>query len=71
MKRTNVSGDGQRWQERWTDSPRQEGRGYSVVGAGGPLLVLLFLFSFFVIGFRTGKTHVTFVNTIFTKILLA
>jgi hypothetical protein len=54
-------------------SPRPQGEGYSVAGSGAeePLLVLLFLFAIFIIGFRTGETHVTFIDAIFTEILLA
>jgi hypothetical protein len=54
-------------------SPRPQGEGYSVAGSGAeePLLVLLFLFSLFIVGFGTGKTHVTFIDAIFTEILLA
>jgi hypothetical protein len=54
-------------------SPRPQGEGYSVAGSGAeePLLVLLFLFTISIVSFGTGETHVTFIDAIFAKILLA
>ena len=52
-------------------SPKGQGFKVATSGADEPLLVLLFLFAIFIIGFRTGKTHVTFIDAIFAKILLA
>jgi hypothetical protein len=50
-----------------------KGQGFKVAtsGADEPLLALLFLFAIFIIGFRTGETHVTFIDAIFAKILIA
>jgi hypothetical protein len=54
-------------------SPRPEGQGANVSTSGveAPLLVLLFVFDIFVVGFGTGETHVTFIDAVFTEILLA
>ena len=52
-------------------SPKGQGFKVATSGADEPLLVLLFLFAIFIIGFRTGETHVTFIDAIFTEILLA
>jgi hypothetical protein len=50
-----------------------QGPGFKVVTSGvdEPLLVLLFLFAVFIIGFGAGETHVAFIDAIFTEILLA
>jgi hypothetical protein len=57
-------------------SPCPKGQGLQGVyiatpGAEEPLLVLLFLFAIFIVSFGTGETHVTFIDAIFTEILLA
>jgi hypothetical protein len=52
-------------------SPKGQGFKVATSGADEPLLVLLFLFAIFIIGFRTGETHVTFIDAIFAKILIA
>jgi hypothetical protein len=52
-------------------SPKGQGFKIAISGADEPLLVLLFLFAIFIIGFRTGETHVTFIDAIFAKILIA
>jgi hypothetical protein len=50
-----------------------KGQGFKVVipGVDEPLLVLLFVFAIFIIGFSAGETHVAFIDAIFTEILLA
>jgi hypothetical protein len=50
-----------------------KGQGFKVVisGVDERLLVLLFLFAIFIIGFGAGETHVAFIDAIFTEILLA
>jgi len=52
-------------------SPKCQGFKIAISGANEPLLVLLFLFAIFIIGFRTRETHITFIDAIFAKILLA
>jgi hypothetical protein len=52
-------------------SPKGQGFEIAISGADEPLLVFLFLFAIFIIGFRTGETHVTFIDAIFAKILIA
>jgi len=52
-------------------SPKGQGFKVETSGTDEPLLVLLFLFAIFIIGFRTGETHVTFIDAIFAKILVA
>jgi hypothetical protein len=49
-----------------------KGQGFKVVmsGVDERLLVLLFLFTIFIIGFGAGETHIAFVDAIFTEILL-
>jgi hypothetical protein len=53
--------------------PRRQSQGCSVArsGAEEPLLVLLILFGILIVSFGTGETHVTFIDAIFTEILLA
>jgi hypothetical protein len=48
-----------------------QGQGFNVETAGSAecSLLLLILLTLFIIGFGTGKTHVTFVNAIFAKVL--
>jgi hypothetical protein len=43
-------------------SPKGQGFKVAISGADEPSLVLLFLFTIFIIGFRTGETHVTFID---------
>jgi hypothetical protein len=54
-------------------SPHPKGRRlYTATSeAEAPLLVLLFVFTIFIVGFSAGETHVTFIDAIFTEILLA
>jgi hypothetical protein len=54
-------------------APLAQGQGFKVENAGADerLLVLLVLVAIFIIGFSTGKTHVTFIDAIFTEILFA
>jgi hypothetical protein len=51
-------------------SPKGQGFKGATAGVCEPLLVLVFLFAPFVISFGTGKTHVAFIDAIFTEILL-
>jgi hypothetical protein len=53
-------------------SPRPKGRGSNVStpGVEAPLLVLLFVFALFIVGFGTGEAHVALIDAIFTEILL-
>jgi hypothetical protein len=48
-----------------------QGQGFKVETAAAiePLLVLLVLVALLIIGFSTGKTHVTFIDAIFTEVL--
>ena len=51
-------------------SPKGQGRKVAISRVDERLLVLLFLFAIFIIGFCTGETHVAFIDAIFAKILL-
>jgi len=53
-------------------APLAQGQGFKVKTAGEnePLLVFLVLLALFIIGFGTGKTHVTFIDAIFAEILV-
>jgi hypothetical protein len=52
-------------------SPKGQGFKVAISGVDEPLLVVLFLFALFIISFGAGKTHIAFIDAIFTKILLA
>jgi hypothetical protein len=52
-------------------SPKGQGFKVATAGADELLLVILFLFAIFIISFCTGKTHITFIDAVFAKILLA
>jgi hypothetical protein len=52
-------------------SPKGQGFKVAIAGVSEPLLVLVFLFALFIISFGTGKTHVAFIDAIFTEVLLA
>jgi hypothetical protein len=52
-------------------SPKGPGSNVSISGVEAPLLVLLFVFAIFIVGFGTGETHVALIDAIFAKILLA
>ena len=52
-------------------SPKGQGFKVAISEVDERLLVLLFLFAIFIIGFGTGETHVAFIDAIFTEILLA
>jgi hypothetical protein len=51
-------------------SPKGQGFKVATSQPDEPLLVLIFLIAIFIIGFRTGETHVAFIDAIFAKILL-
>ena len=54
----------------WAHLAQGQGFKVSTSGAEEPLLVILFLVAFFIIGFCTGKTHITLIDAVFAKILL-
>jgi hypothetical protein len=51
-------------------SPKGQGFKVATSQTHEPLLVLIFLFAIFIVGFRAGEAHVAFVDAILAKILL-